>query len=460
MIRCAPWQALLLMVLCAPCFAEAPPDLPGNPLPTKLPSGFWAAKPKAAALALVQANLPAKLPPDFQIAFDDREAGPAPEIASIAFSTGQAQYFLRLDPKGSYLAYGQRWDDRINFRANFLYPPSADLRLCPVPYRDARQLAHVIWWLDHLRTRGFTDSPDSMMRGYADDAGHPGSGWLTLRDAQGGVLLDDTKRLWQITFSLAFNGYCDREATINFINFLFKQALPERLGPTWIKADPNPKNPYASPSTLYSAAEQDHLRDVTLRLLALSSPAQDHLSFAVASCAARAAGELTFPEATPLLQKIVASLPAPTSPLRLPEEVFLEENQLFHDTPKDASESVKSALGEKVRAFSAERDAIKLGTTAGQPRELRDTAETALRQIRDANNIDALTTWATTPEPGNYWALWRVSVLDPTRYPLALEWWLKHTYPVEHYLILRDLKRVAPERAKEILATLPPDQKT
>ena len=56
----------------------------------------------------------------------------------------------KLDPKASYLAYGQRWDDRVSFRANYLYPSSADLRLCHVPYHDARHLAHVINALRHF----------------------------------------------------------------------------------------------------------------------------------------------------------------------------------------------------------------------------------------------------------------------------------------------------------------------
>ncbi len=77
---------------------------------------------------------------------DDRDDQKPPEICSIAFTDASdrsynavdSNYFLRVDPKKSYLAYARSWAGGMVF-FNFVHDqPAFDFRFCELTYKEAR----------------------------------------------------------------------------------------------------------------------------------------------------------------------------------------------------------------------------------------------------------------------------------------------------------------------------------
>jgi hypothetical protein len=384
-----------------------------------VPPDFWTMDPKAAALAVAEMNRSPEHRARYELSVDDHSPDLPPASCTLALTNASARcynavdahYFLRVDPKGSYLAYGRSSSGGVVFYSIVFDQPAFDLRFCPLSYEDARHLAATIYWLDRLHSRNSGRDSVRWMN-YSSADGHA---TLSLRNGEGALLFDHQNTRWSDSLSERWTGNYDHEAFVNFATYLVKDVLTERLGTTWIDAKPTHSQNNLlrqDRGPLYTEEEIRHFTKLTNRFLAGFSSTQDQFSLPLVTCAAEAAGTLAMPEAKPLLE-ILAKQTAEGS----------TDNRLVH---------------------------------------LRQVALTALRKIETANDSSALYTWAIAKEPGSQWALQRLSLLDQPRYAQALETWMSTSEVKAEGVrqIFQELQRVAPARATAIAAALPPEKQS
>ena len=85
---------------------------------TRAPKDFWTLPPKEAAAAMAEVNRSAEHRKMYRLAIDGRDGQKPPETCSLycsfrsrrCYFTRDSRYFLRVDPKGSYLACSTRRD--------------------------------------------------------------------------------------------------------------------------------------------------------------------------------------------------------------------------------------------------------------------------------------------------------------------------------------------------------------
>lgn len=417
-------------------------------LRNRVPPDFWTMDPKQAALAAAEANRAAGHHASFQLAPDDRRPDRPPDVCTIALTDNSSRcyqavdqyFFLRADPQASYLAYARTASGGAVFFNLVNDQPRFDLRFCPLAYEDARFLAATLWWLDRLRSRSL-DGDDSRMSTTISTA--DGFARFVFRDERGATLLEREATRWSGEISERWtNGY-DHEAFVNFATYLIGDAFPGKLGSAWTEA-PSPSN-------------TAHLTELTQRYLAWSDPGQTRVSHAIAACAADAAGTLVLSEAKPLLENIVAALPAETTPPRSYKEVSDEYWNVFGSAAHDPA--ARELRENKLRKLDAERDAISRYFSTDGPNHLRETAARALRKIETAQDPAALHTWAMADDEGNRWALQRLARLDPVRYVQALEGWIQQHEARWTRMLFDEIVRVDPTAAASVATRLPPDKK-
>jgi hypothetical protein len=192
----------------------------------RLPGDFWNMDAKAAALALVETNRAGPHRAHYQIAIEDRDNAEPPPSYTIAFTEASARcynavdghYFLRVDPNDSYLAFAGSSAAGVVFFNAVYDQPIFDLRICPLPYEKARKIAHVIWWLDRVRSRNFTTESETSRIVTTGD----GSGRFVLRVGDRAVI-DHANTLW---YSLPDRWTADYkpETFVNFARYLIAGA--------------------------------------------------------------------------------------------------------------------------------------------------------------------------------------------------------------------------------------------
>ena len=388
----------------------------------QVPAGFWTMEPKRAALAVVEGSRSAEHRAAYELAVDDRGGVAAPETGSVSFSSSSSRcynavdgyYFLRVDPKGSYLAYARSWSGGVVFYSVVHDQPAFDLRLCPLSYEEARHLAQTIWWLDRVRSRRIVDDGTlgdfSMMHSTAD-----GRGRVVLRDGAGAPVVERNGTLWSGEPSERWNGNYDHEVFVNFSGYLMSDVLTRRIGKAWTEAEPKNEQDTLSRQEhgpRYSEAELKRIRALSAQFLAWFSLGQDRVSFGIVTCAADAAGTLVMPETRTVLGKIVELAPWAT-------------------VVKRADEVNEATL-------------------------LRTVAQIALRKIKTDGDAAGLYSWAITEQPGCQWAMQRLASVDKARYVEALEVWMGRVRAAGARQIFEEIRRVAPERATAIAAALSP----
>ncbi len=434
-----------------------------NKIRNRLPAGFWALEPKAAALALIDCNRANAHRNAFLVALDDRDQPTPPAVCSLAFSDSSsrcynavdAHYFLRVDPENSYLAYAREWSGGAVFYNLVHDQPAFDLRLCPLPYIEAKKIADVIWWLDHVRSMRRRTS-HSFGSSFSTADGH---GRLTLRSHNGLPLLKRHGTLWAAQLSERWSGEFDQESCLNFASYLISDVLPQHLGRSWAQWEPSYCQDILArkeSAPRYAEQELTHIKNTSERFLSLFTRAQDQISFALVSVAAEAAGALPMPDAMPQLRAVANALPPPASPMRSYEEVSAETAKVAEEGLK--SPQARKQLEQKSDALSAEIDAILADASPDSTGHLRRTTDLTLRQIATAQDPARLLAWATSTAEGSQWALQRLATLDRTAYATALEWWIARSDGKWARQLFEELNTVAPERASKIARDLPPDK--
>lgn len=425
-----------------------------------VPDGFWALAPKEAALALVEAHRSEDNRAWYALSFEERRGETMPESGSVALTYASSRcynaidefYFLRFDPAGSYLAYARTVAGGVVFYNVVHDQPAFDLRLCPLSYADARQVAETLWWLERVHTR-LVDPRRTRLGGLMSTA--DGSGTAALRTGDGTVVWERSGTRWSDAISERWKNGFSTEVFVNFASHVMTGVLPERLGSAWTQAAPRDRRLAmfrGAKAPAYMGEELRRFEALTGRFLADFSPRQEKVSYAIVAAAAEAAGSLRFESAKPALERILAALPDP------------EESRTFADVERDLAELRKKTAtdqGERARnsearrKLEAERAELKRELGADGPRRLRGEVALALRKLAVADDVTALYAWALRQEAGSQWALQRLRRVDPPRYVQALEVWMKTAKPGWARQYFEEIARVDPARAAEISRGLP-----
>ena len=428
-------------------------------LTNRVPDAFWTSAPEDAALAFVDANRYPVHRDLYALAVDGRDGQKPPDSCSVAFTCisdksyfdVDAHYFLRVDPKRSYLALARSEDGGIVF-FNFIHNrPVYDFRLCELDYEEARHLAHALWWLDRVRSHRETPPPDGLGSGFSTADGHGG---IVFRNAAGEEIFRREDTLWSDHVAERWKDDYSPDVFLNLASHIFYSAFPNRLGERWARLAP-PKPPRADgfdPSAC-PPPESATLPEQTAAFLGMYSPDSTALSLAIAREAVRAAGQFAEASLEPRLVEILAQLPIP-APTRSRKDIEAEMEPL-RAIPYDQPDGREAA--DRLSRLHEELMASYRDTGADDVQSLRDSIELSLRQIRKANDFDVLQAWACTREPGAAWALQRLRTVDPTRYMAALEWWLRNSTETWARQAFDAITCEDEPRAREIAREIVPD---
>lgn len=398
----------------------------------QVPPHFWDTEntnPKAAALALADLNRTDAHRRRFRLALDDRDGAAPPASGTIAFTDASSRcyvasdshYFLRFSPEESYLAFAASSSGGAVFYNVVSDRPAINLRLCPLPYENARHLAATLWWLDRVRSRDRT-APSSRFGGSFSSSTADGFGEIVFRNERGEPLLEKSDTLWAAQLSERWTEDYKPESFVNFAAWLISEAFVTQLGEAWTRhAPPAATISYLRGETgpLYSPEQLRHIATLADRFLALASQNPPRMSPGVTSVAVAAIGDLSLADARPALLRLLDTFPP--------------------DAAAPASEPM---------------------LTIDWPKVLREETAQALRKLDTARDPAALQAWAESRQPGGQWALRELAQLDPTRYARLLETWLSSPErPREGRQLFQELARVVPERAAELARALAPEKR-
>jgi len=428
---------------------------------TRLPENFWNMEAKTAALALVEANRTEVHRSHYQIAIDDRDKAEAPQRCTISFSDASARcyqandghYFLRVDPDDSYLAFAGSSSAGVVFYNAVYDQPVFDLRICPLPYEEARKIGQVIWWLDRVRTRVLkTESQTSAIVSSGDGSGH-----LVMR-AEDRAVIDYSTTLGGL--GARWTDHYAPKTFVNLAGYLIANALPARLGNKWSQFEPTEQRPSEmrqDSAPVYTDAERKRLQDFSERFLGWFSLAQEKASFSIVSVAAQFAGDFGITSDATRLREIEATLPPPAPPKRTYDEVEADRNKLPRTWEiKDAKK--RKRVEERLAALDAEQHAILYDDVSGSPEILRKAIATSLRELAVATDADRLSVLAVSKSDDQQWALRCLGQLDRQRYADALETLTRKTKEKWARQFYGALAQVDRARAATIARELPPEK--
>lgn len=386
---------------------EPNPEL-DNMIRSQLPKGFWEMDAKAAALAFIEVNRKEEDRLKFQIALDDRDKTQPPATCTIAsnnffnaYAWVDDHFFLHVDPKESYLASTQPSNGFTNSAASDDWTPN--FRFCPLPYADALKIAHVIWWLDRVRSHEEGDS--QVFGGFRGWTTVDGNGKVAFR-SEGKTIIEYSGKLWAGPLSKRMNATYDHEAFLNFVSYLMSHALPERLGTTWTEFNPVYEKDFLEKEQSepgYRAWKQKRINELTEKILSWFSADQEKISFPIVKAAVRSVGLLGLESAAKRLQEIE-----------------------------------------------------KADTTG----DLRSTVSLVRSQLAARNDVEKLYAWVISKSEGHQWAAQRLLQLDQKRYLDALEKLLEHLEGYQAEGVFHQLVKMDRPRAVAIARKLPVGKKS
>jgi len=419
-----------------------------------VPPDFWRLPPQAAALALAEANRHPGHRARFRLAVDARDDRKPPGTCSVSFSYASSRsyvaiddhYFLRADPKGSYLAQAKSSSSgRVSY--NILHNrPAYDFRYCELDYSEARHIAHTIWWLNWLRS--WPNSGDAHgMFSTAD-----GRGTLVLRSGDGQEHIHVAKSIWADHISVRWIGHYTRDVLLNLAEFLVTIALPEHLGERWSQFEPAYFYDLRAPETgtpRYTDEELTRLHLLTKQFLELFTPDQRLLSHTIVREAARAAGDFAYADLARALRDIHERLPEPEEPPTTRERVSMTDA-----LDETGTETWDARLAERRR----ER-ALLFDLFLDSDEKLKEAATLALKKLEAANDAQRLEAWACSDAPGWQWALQGLKGQERERYVAALQWRLSRTEGEWARQVFDEIARTDTQRAAELAKEIAPEKK-
>ena len=436
-----------------------------------VPEDFWDSSPRDAALALLAATQTPAEKKIYAVAIEEPAASP-PSAGTFVFSAYsdrsyndvRSHYFVGFSPEGSFFAYAMMLSPgQVGYditQAETAY----DLRSCELTYAEARHFAQVIWWLNQARTTKKADKPVSSLMFFKPLSTADGRGHLALARDGGGESIEEAGALRAVASGIWRDEY-DKEAFLNVAWFAVEEILYARVSKRWPGADANRVNRYLTisrGSAGYTPEELSRVREGILRFLGLFTADGRRISPWHVLVAARAAGDIVFAEAAPLLKAVQKNLPTPDrdkkKTVRTPAEVLAEINKLTAEAANEDSEEKADELEEKIDGLFEELERLQGQAVSREAieNELRTAVSTAIRKIELGEDIAALTTWARLRDADSIWAASRLRRVSAAAYADVLADWLGLARPEHKAQILHAISRAAPQRALDIASRVRP----
>lgn len=365
--------------------------------PLEEPAGFWTLAPKAAALALVEANRSTKHKAQAQIAIDDRDGIAPGEAGTLRFTSESSRCyfasdthtFLRFGPKDCFLVVAHTVAPGVVAAERGSKVRSQAVRSCTLEPAEARHIAHVIWWLNRIRTK--SSDLDRFNSGFSTADGR---GSILLQFADGKPAVQAEGRIWSGSIFDRWTSLYTPDAYINFAEELLGRTLilraGARLAPMTVHTDREEMAPAFEVKGLEAQAK------ACSRILELHQAEPGLMAAAMVDAAYDVAGELALASLVPLLEQL-----------------------------KGRDSDAKNA-------------------------------EAALRRIGAVKDSAALGELALSKDAKADWALQQIKLRFPETYPRTLEARFKVVQEGDAARVLSELAGVDVERARALAATVPP----
>lgn len=420
---------------------------------TVLPKGFWKMPPKTAALAFAEANRGTEHRMEYKLGFNEPAGDQPPASGHITFADIAAHanvrthYFLRFDPKDSYLDYGREFD-----RWSFFREIDYDFRHVPLSYEEAVHMAHVIWWLGRLKTisqpGSFSDQYGSMGGGTSAD----GTGRMTLVGDNRPASMEAKGTVWAMSsIPLAWRGgKVDDNLLLNATSFLLAQSFQEYLGTRWSSLEPK-RDRSASARDRTARTYPKPGDPVSLnarRFISLWTPGQKRISSPIMLQAIHAAGDFLWSDLETSLTEIGRVLPDAGKKPRSREEIYRDMDRISREIkdPKDRI-SRMDALVEELKQG-------RWDTDTSLP-DLHKAINSSLQKLRLADRPAELAKLACSEEQDAMWALGRLREVDQRRYVNTLEWLLKNSKDESKRRVFDQIAKADRAKAEELARKVP-----
>ncbi len=426
---------------------------PADAPDTHLPEGFWKMDPKAAALALVEANRTPAHRKMVRIAIDDRGDVRPPASgwlvhhfkSSTCYVATTSLTAIRFGVEKPYIFQsGASKNGMVG--AN----PLADrtghaLRLISVTKDEARFLSETLFWLDRIRSRSSKDDRFGGGMGSTAD----GSGTLDFQ-----VENREPRRvegtLWHgpSVASRWTNDY-DQNTCINFTDYLLTDALPKHLIGRWDTIPMDHRNPATPLADRVKPREDSDARDELsfIVLTALERHQTDPWPASVLTILVNCAGESGLDKTLPVLEELNGKLPPPGSD----ETEFRELEEKFRGQfgpPNDVEDKKRWECYQSL-----------IGRMAHDvPCQLREPLARAIRQLRAIYQPIPLAKLAESNDASAAWALQQLQIHHPAAYADTLIASFCDADPKSRGMIFSTLAAAYPPGAKLLRETLTDQQ--
>lgn len=421
------------------------PNHPADAPDTHLPEGFWEMEPKAAALALVEANRTPAHREMVRIAIDDRNQARPPDAgwvvhdfkSSTCYVASTSMTVLRFGIENPYVFHA---DSSMNgfVGAN----PLADraghaLRLIPVSKAEARFLSDTLFWLDRIRSR--SNKEGGFSGGFSGSTAD-GTGKLDFHaGTQEPRRVKGTK--WH-DLSLASRWTDDYEQStfINFADYLLTDALPKRLKDRWSAIAPPEHRSLTTPladrlKPREDSDERDELAFIVLT--ALQRHRTDPWPAAALALLVNDAGDSGLTKTLPDLEELAGKLPPPSrdeTEFRKLEIQFKDQFSPPNDPEGKEQWEIYQGLSGKM-AYDV-------------PCQLREPLPRAIQQLRAVFQPGPLIKMSEGNDASAAWALQQLQLHHPEAYADILIANFQAADPSSRRMIFSTLAAAYPPGAK------------
>ncbi|MGJ8642513.1 MAG: hypothetical protein ACSHX9_03820 [Luteolibacter sp.] len=429
--------------------------------PNCLPDGLLAMNPKEAAVAIAEANRTLSHRALYQLALDDRNEISPPESgwitydwnSSSCYSFSSMPFAIRFGlPDPVLITYGYNsigvvgqnpWADQ----------PAHNVRVISLTEKEAFFIAHTVFWLNRIRTRGITGKDGF---GFSGGSTADGSGTLKLHPADADPYQVAYGTVWATSsISGRWQEEYGTETFINFTDLLFRKGIPKMLGERWettteIEAQnlSTPAEERLTPRVDDSARQR--LTDDFRTILEMNS--RSPLPAETLSPLVDAAGDEALISLLPDLEKLLHSLPARNDE---DEEFDRLEKRFAHDHFGNPLADEPDEHKEAYARFEHLRDIRQFSHNA----VLREPLEKTITRLHLASDPGKLVQTIVDESPEKKWALALLRRTQPETWAILVSDDFQKNGIEQKRQILATLAAGHPPTADRFIQNLKPDEK-
>lgn len=428
--------------------------------PNAFPEKFFSMQPKAAALALAEANRTSGHRENYRLAIDDLDGAASPSsgwayydwVSSGCYSLSRELYALQFGtPDPLLVVFGYNSIGVVGRNA-YADQPANNARLIKLSEKETTFLTETTYWLDRIRSKR-TSPDDDSRSAFGSSADGYGSFSFYPKNGKPTELASGTD--WA-TSSISGNwsGDYDRTVFINLTGLLFKKGIPEMLGDRW----ENKEIERQSLMTPTADRLADRVGDDARQKLAndfstiLELNASNSLPPEAIARLCSAAGTEGLITLLPALEKLHASLP----PLSAVDKEFARLQKRFARNHFGEPLADDPAQHKKAYARLKElRDKRKFELAAN----IRDSLETSIEKLRLATDSARLKQEFIDKGPLAQWALGLLRRTEPETWAALVAADFPKADRAGKRMIFATVAAGYPPAAAQLIANLKPGEK-